>query len=373
MAQDQSQAQRRIMDAIGEESRVPLFNVREGDLYVLLGFPMVGLLVGGATGIDVLVIPLVLCGVVLGSAFVFASPSHLAATTWLATVYRYVCKRPRRTYNVPSNLAAEASSEARTACDGGLVDYTPFTPDERTQDLTNIERAWPGTGAIQRSDGAMERFLELDPGNMDFAMSGDWAGLQSIGESFANNELDFRLTLHTTTRPFPAEQLVDKIDDRLDDDDVADRPTFQALLEEYRESRPEDIEGTQQVHYYIGVEVAPYDVYERNSQERTPAEKLTTLPVVGLLFTPFVTRREQLTEAELRGRMLEALDDRLRTVERELVSTASDWSSRRLSTVEVFTLAVEFWNGTTVEKEMAESMVREQSVVDRTTREDANA
>ncbi|SFR97243.1 hypothetical protein SAMN05216559_1816 [Halomicrobium zhouii] len=360
------------MNVVGEESRVPVLNVREGDLLVIVGFPFAGFMLAATIGIDLLIVLLSFCGLVIGSTVLFASPDHMTGTRSLAIAYRYYCKRPRTTYSVPASLSAEATEEARTACDGGLADYTPFTPDERTQDLTNIERAWPGTGAVQRSDGAMEQFIELDPDNMDFAMSGDWAGLQSIGESFANNELDFRLTMHTTTRPFPADQLVDKIDDRLDDDDVSDRPTFEALLEEYRESRPEDIEGTQQLHYYLGVEVAPYDVYERNSAEPTPAEKLARLPVVGLLFTPFVTRREQLTEAELRGRMLEALDERLRTVERELVSTASDWSSRRLSTVEVFALAVEFWNGTTVDEETAESMVRERSVVDSTPREDAD-
>lgn len=369
MPDDQHGAQRRIMNAIGEESRIPLFNVREGDLYVLLGGPIAGLLVGAATGVDALVFPLVLCGVVLGSAFVFATPSHLAASTWLATVYRYVLKRPLTTYNVPSNRAAGATEDARTGCDGGLVDYTPFTPDERTQDLTNIERAWPGAGAIQRSGGGMEAFLELDPGNMDFAMSGDWADLQAVGESFANNDLDFRLTLHTSTRPFPVDGLVAQIDDRLDDDDVADRPTFRALLEEYRDTRPDDIEGTQQLHYYLGVEVAPYDVYERHREERTPAEKLTTVPVVGLLFTPFVTRREQLTEAELRGRMLEKLDDRLRTVESELVSTASDWSARRLSTVELFSLVAAFWNGTTIDQTTADATPRAHPVVDHSERE----
>lgn len=362
-------AHRRIMNAIGEERRLPVFNVREGDLYVLVGFPIAGLLLGGATGVDVVTLPLVLCGVVLGAAIVFATPSHLTATTWLATGYRYVCKRPRVTYNVPSNASADASDRARTACDGGLVDYTPFTPDERTQDLTNIERAWPGAGAVQRTDGALEGFIELDPGNMDFAMSGDWATLQSVGESFANNELDFRLTVHTTTRPFPVERLVGQIDDRLADDDLSDRPTFRALLEEYRESRPADIDGTQQVHYYLGVEVAPYDVYERHGEERTPAEKLTTLPVIGLLFTPFVTRRERLTEAELRGRMLDTLDERLRTVETELVSTASGWSARRLGTVELFALAIEFWNGTTGDDDTAASTIRERPAAGHANRE----
>nr|WP_321169711.1 hypothetical protein [Halobaculum salinum] len=60
MTDDHTAATRRIMDAIGEESRLPIINVREGDVYVLIGFPTAGLLLGGLTGIDVLVLPLVL-------------------------------------------------------------------------------------------------------------------------------------------------------------------------------------------------------------------------------------------------------------------------------------------------------------------------
>ena len=60
---------------------------------------------------------------------------------------------------------------------------------ERTQDLTNVKRAWPGAGAIQRADGTMGAFIEIDPENMGFAMSDDWAQLQEAGEEFANKYL----------------------------------------------------------------------------------------------------------------------------------------------------------------------------------------
>ena len=44
----------------------------------------------------------------------------------------------------------------------------------------------------------MEAFIEISPGNMDFAMSGDWAQLQEAGEEFANKELDSKLKLVTS-------------------------------------------------------------------------------------------------------------------------------------------------------------------------------
>jgi len=153
--------------------------------------------------------------------------------------------------------ARQYSTNETERNEGGLANYTPFKPDERTQDLTNVKRAWPGAGAIQRADGTMEAFIEIDPGNMDFAMSDDWAQLQEAGEEFANKELDSKLKLHATTRSFPVEQITETIEERLNDEDVKQNPIFRELLEEYRETRPKEMRdrGIQQVRYYIGVEV----------------------------------------------------------------------------------------------------------------------
>jgi len=138
-------------------------------------------------------------------------------------VYRYL-KRPQVTFSAPAD--ADTSTNESERNEGGLANYTPFQPDERTQDLTNIKRAWPGAGAIQREDGAMEAFIEIDPANMDFAMSDDWAQLQDAGEEFANKELDSKLKLHATTRSFPVEQITETIEDRLTDEDVTENPIF---------------------------------------------------------------------------------------------------------------------------------------------------
>ena len=356
------------MGSLGEETRVPIINAEEGDVYVLLGFPIGGLLIAGLIGIDRLVFPMILAGIILGVAIVYASPAHLSATTWLADVYRYYCKRPRRTYCAPTDEQAAADTGS-TQTEGGLINYTPFTPDERTQDLTNIERAWPGAGTIQRSDRTMEAFLELDPGNMDFAMSGDWAELQQNAGEFANNELDYSLKFHATTRSFPVEELVTQIETRLDDDDVESNPVFEELLTEYREQRPKELDGTQQLRYFIGVEVTPLEVYNRYQDEQSPAEKLTGIPVIGFLFNPFVARREDLREAELRAKMFEKLDQRCRSVQNELIQQAAGWSTQRLSTVELFLLATEFWNGQEHEYDDTADAIREQPVVDHERRE----
>ncbi|MDR5673559.1 hypothetical protein RH858_10455 [Halalkaliarchaeum sp. AArc-GB] len=369
MAPDNEAASRRIMDELGEENRIPIVNVDEGDVYVLFGFPIAGLLLAGLVGSDTLVLPFVLTGIILGVAAVYASPSHLAASTWLADVYRYYCKRPRFTYSAPDHATTDEATDT-TRNEGGLINYTPFTPDERTQDLTNIERAWPGAGTIQRTDRTMEAFLEVDPGNMDFAMSGDWAHVQEVAGEFANTELDYSLKFHATTRSFPVEDLLTQIDTRLGDEDVANNPVFQELLTEYREQRPRELEGTQQIRYFIGVQVTPMDVYNRYRDEHSPAEKLTTLPVIGFLFNPFVARRESLRDAELRAKMFEKLDQRCRAVQSELVQKAPGWSARRLSTVELFLLTMDFWNGEEHEYDDAANAIREQPVMSHERRDD---
>lgn len=353
------------MNQLGEENRIPVVNVPEGDIGVLFGFPIAGLFVASLLGIDLLLLPLVLLGVTVGTAAVYAAPAQLTAWQWLRNVGRFYLDRPRVTHSHPTDSDHDAT-------EGGLVQYTPFTPDERTQDLTHVQRAWPGAGAIQRRDGTMEAFLEIDPANMDFAMSGDWQAVQEAGAEFANAELEFPLTFHATTRSFPVGQVVEQLDDRLSDPDVRDNPAFQDLLEEYRGRRPADLADTQQVHYYIGVEVDRLEVFNRYEQEQTPGEKLADIPLAGLLFRPFVARQHDLDEAEVQAAMFEKLDERIRTVRSEFIESVSGWSATRLSTLELFLLNMEFWNGEEIDPETASGIVREQPAVSREPRPDAS-
>ncbi|AWB28433.1 hypothetical protein [Halococcoides cellulosivorans] len=369
MSTDQDAAARRIMNQFGEKSRIPYLNIEEGDVGLIIAFPVVGLFIAGLTGIESLALPFVAGGFGFGIAIVSVSPDHLNAWTWTKDVYRYL-KRPRITFNAPKDADSTTNETERN--EGGLANYTPFKPDERTQDLTNIERAWPGADAIQRTDGSMEAFIEVDPGNMDFAMSDDWAQLQDAGEQFANKELNSKLKLHATTRSFPVEQITETIEDRLNDEDVTENPIFEELLEEYRENRPKEMRdrGIQQVRYYLGVEVTPLEVYDRYRDEGTPAEKLTQFPVIGFLFNPFVTRRKDLTDVEHRVQMFEKLDERVNDVRTEFIQQAAGWSARRLSTVELFVLNMDFWNGREHDHDKAERFVRQQPIIGHSHRED---
>jgi hypothetical protein len=337
--QSDSAANRRVMDTLGADRQLPIVGIDERDLYVLVSFPIAGLMGGAALGVDALVFPLVCVGFAIGVAVVYAAPRQLPASTWLADVAHFYLRRPKTT------LHAAVGDD--TANEGGVP--RPFVIDEQTQELTALKRAWPGHGAVERGDGTMEAYVELTPGNMDFAMADDWAARQAVGEAFADQELTFQLTLYTTTDPYPAATLVDQLDARLADPDVAATESLRALIAAYRDQRPAELADTHRVRYFLGVTVAPIEVYERHPDERTPAERLSMLPIVGVLATPFVTRRDRLTEAELRGAQLEKLRERVRTVETEFVGKLSDCTARRLTTAELLGLATQFWTGSDIE------------------------
>jgi len=45
------------MDQFGEESRIPYLNIEEGDVGMLIAFPIIGLFIAGLTGIESLAPP----------------------------------------------------------------------------------------------------------------------------------------------------------------------------------------------------------------------------------------------------------------------------------------------------------------------------
>ena len=76
-----------------------------------------------------------------------------------------------------------------------------------------------------------------------------------------------------------------------------------------------------------------------------------------------MTCREDPTDVERQAQMFEKLDSRDNEVRAELIQQASGWSPRRLSTVELFVLNQDFWNGCEYEYVEAERVVREQLIL----------
>lgn len=333
-------AERRILDGIGDEKRLPVLGVPMIEVYFVAFAAFVGLFAATLLGVGTLQWPVVGLATLVGLLLAYASPSHVSTVRWFKAGGRYLL-RPRITF------AAAEDAPSREKNDGGLANVTPFEPDERTQELTHVERAWPETGAVLRDGGTMEAFVELRPENMDFATSDDWAAKQRAAEEFANRTLTDDLKFHATTEAVDIRAVIDRLEGRLGDSDVENRPVLRALLEEYIERRPEQMRdrGTQNIRYFLGVTVDEDEITESNREEREPLEKLARLPVLGLLFSPFVTRSSDLSERERYGRMIERLDDRVTEVRDGFVQDARGLHARRLSTVELFALNARFWNG----------------------------
>ena len=408
--QTSTAAARRVMDRIGETRRVPVLNLPPGDAAVLLGPPVATLLVTSGLGLDALALPAVLAALFVGALTVYAAPAHLTAEQWFRVLARYYGWRPRLT------VQHTAPEEDATTTSGGLADPLPVGPDESTQELTGVARALPGAGAVERPDGTLVGYLEVDPANMDFAMSDDWAGAQAAAETFVDSELEYPLTLHASTRPFPVEEVVEHLDahlegtgtattrgtndvdlttdgglgsdtsghgldamDEAEDGDAhgttAEPPEtvadpFRALVAEYRERRPADLADTHAMQYYLGVSVGRHEVIDRFEREPTPGEQLAGLPLVGALVQPFVARRDGMTAPDVRERQLETLERRLRNVRAELVADIDDWSATRLSTLELVVLATTFWTGRERAPEEVAPLVRESPAMTHQSRED---
>jgi hypothetical protein len=132
MSIDPDAAARRIMNQFGEESRIPYLNIEEGDVGVLIAFPIIGLFIASLTGFESLALPFVAGGLGFGVAVIYVSPAHLNAWTWAKDVYRYA-KRPRVTFSAPET--ADSSTNETERNEGGLANYTPFknrTSERRT-------------------------------------------------------------------------------------------------------------------------------------------------------------------------------------------------------------------------------------------------
>jgi hypothetical protein len=339
-----SLAERRVMRTIGTESYVPILGIRRSELWLVLYLVIGGGALGGVlndlTGLSVLFQIGVAVGLLLSVTLITASPTGMGTTKWLRIAIRYAL-RPKVVY------AASAAASDSERNEGGVLNFTPFTPDDRTQDYTGVKEAYPGASAVMRDDYQMEAFVEVVPDNMDFATEEEWRAKQQIAKRFANHSQKGELKFHATTREFDLDRVVERLEERSVQRDIQARPVMRALVDEYRTRKPQEMreQGVQQVSFYLGVTVDEHDVEDTYQDEPTPIEKLSRLTVLGALFSPFVERAADLPEEERQARMIDELDNRIQTLRNELTQKVPGWTDRRLSTVEMLTLNARYWNG----------------------------
>lgn len=272
-------------------------------------------------------------------------------------------------YELAPDIIYNAGTNAKVKNEGGLRNMTPFKPQERAQDLTNIRLAFPEEGAILSADGRMERLIEIEGSNMDFSDAGVWAKRQDVGQEFANRHVKDRVKLHITTRDFDFDAIADRLQQRFDDNDIKNAPTANAVLEEYYEKRPKEMEerGTQEAKSYLMLSVSGDDVSSGYGDEQTPAEKLSTVPGVGLLLDIIFDIKNTTNQNDIseRKKMIDELNQLTKKAKDDLISETPGYSHREVSTVESMVLYSNFFNDRNVNPEDVEqSLGTEQRGVD---------
>lgn len=348
--------ERRVMDRIGDIKRIPKIGIRRSDGYVLLGGGLSGFILGSMAGIRPFIFAVL--GFFVAAMLVRASVSYKSTLAWLSDVVRYLW-RPNRIYSASVDAPSDMKNE------GGISNVTPFAPDTRAQDLTMVDLVWPGTGAVLRSDYTMEAMVEIEPSQMDHAQPNEWAAMHEVATQFANDDIDKSLKKHVFTEPFDLEGVEDRLEERLSATEIQRRETLEALLVEYRNRRPEQIRerGTQEPRFFISVIVDETEIDDTYEEERAPLEKLARTPILGIFFSPFVTRSSDLEESDLYEQMFQQLDRRVGKVQETLVQRTSGYSGRRLSTIEMMSLQAKQLNGYSSGYNELETVVRESPVI----------
>lgn len=350
--------ERAALRNLDNQDVIPYLGIRKAEGKFVAGCIVAGMVLGQLGGVPELFILTVGGSLFFAMTAVYASPSHL--TTW-----RYIKDLARYAWRPSIIFAASDEAPQEMKNEGGLANRTPFKVDTRTQDLTNIQKAWTGAGAVLRTDGRVEAMVEIRADNMDFARAPEWMARQEAAKEYANKSLEDSLKIHATTESYDIQQVINRLEDRLSDPDIRDSATKRALLEEYRERRPGEIKdrGTQTVRAFIPVSVRKREVTDSYQGETSGLQKLAQIPVLGILFSPFTRTTGDMDEQELNQAVLDELDHRVhQEVMSEFVQKMPGYSGRRLSTLEIFTLNARFFNGNKPVYDDLQDVVSDQAV-----------
>jgi len=354
---------RGIINEEGVENRIPLLGWRQSDALFVTVITVLGFIFGLDHGVLWVVTT---GGCLVGSVLiVYAKPKSLNIYEAGKISVEYLLK-PRII------RSASKSSDPDVRNEGGLLDKTPFKPEERSQDLTNTHLIFPGESAILSEDGRMERMIEIHGDSMDFAPSEVWAARQEIGQELANRVDADRFKIYLTTRSFSFGEIVDRLEGRLDDPDIKSSPAARSLLEDYYEKRPKRMEeqNLQEPHFYLLISVAKTDVSIGYTDEPTPAEKLSNVPIVGRVVDRVVETSDQEEQTpvskkeEMHKKMIDKLDELTRQVEDNYIVATDGYTYTRLSSIEMTLLLAQLNNNPDVSEAHVEQVFEEQMDAD---------
>jgi hypothetical protein len=333
------------------------------------GYTLDDLLVGGtpfivAVLLTAYVIPpeyryigyaLAFVGLLVGAVAVYATPDHMTASEWVST-YAHHFRRPEEVEHVRYDF--ESVREQTDFPESGA-----FEVGQRTQELTDVKRVHKDRDAVERLDGTFVGAVRVEPANMALATDRRWRENVSAFADFFNNSVEWSLQMYSTTSEFPIDDYLRRRERRLDDDDVAGNPVFRRLIEEWLDWYPRELEarGTNIREHYIIVPVRRDEVVG-NGDEGGLLDTLAGVPVVGGVFG-LLASGDGMTEEEIRARVLDELDERLRMVENEGVQKLDGCRAHRLEASGLARILAEFWEGEPAEFGDMDGVLRENPVV----------
>lgn len=268
----------------------------------------------------------------LGALYVAATPSYLNAWEYTKTIYVYLTRPDRY---------ARTEEAAEHVADGA------FSTGEDAQELTNIKKFYPSKHIVERQDGSLVAYLEIDPPHRDFSTSDDWIDTARDIADWYNGVIDFPIQLYATTERYPIEDHLEILEDRLDDSDVLGNQNLQKLIEERLAAKREDYENasTEVTQFYIVLSIAESEVAGNTEVNQTALERLQNVPVARHLFIALEQYRSgqaSKSDRETKLDMAKKLRRRIQTVQR-LGTQNEEYEIGRLSVSEIAALQRRFW------------------------------
>lgn len=308
------------------------------DIAVGLGLPLLTFIFLTINDVSVMfTAPIVAFVGTCSLTLIFAAPSYINVTEFLSTI-RYYIKRK----GVVDNTAKAAVPDD---VEDGLL--REFKADETTREMTGIQRFYPESHIVERTDGHYLAALRIEAPNRDFDSAEDFASLaMDIGEQ-TNKNIDFDFQFYVTTRPFPIEDYISELEARLDDEDIQKKPVMEAILKEKIRRRPEDLRerGTEIPHYYLITTVSPRDIDIEKSGTKSPMERMVDLPFIGLFFEMVTNIRSDVADHQREVRMIQRVRQKISQLDSAIIQSHGEFDSQPVSTAEYSELMHSFWTG----------------------------
>jgi len=265
-----------------------------------------GLTISGYS-VDAFTLPVAGLFIGLGALFVYLTPSYATSADWVSSMLSF------------SLRSKQVGHEA-------------------AKSYTQIKRVYPERDAIERTDGAMIGLVKVVPPSMALATDEEWQSKAEAFEDFLNTTVEFPIQIYSTTQPFPVDDHLDQYRARLDDPDVESNPRLEALIEHYIEWYEAELADRRMTirDHYIVVPVTPAEVH---FDDASLAQKLATVPFVGLFVRELYAPREAVERAAL----IDELHDRLNRVQSGIRSIEG-CSAQRVDATKATTLVGEYWS-----------------------------